>query len=140
MLETAGVHLVVVARVQPEPHHLQVLNEGFLRWINTFNRQETIWVFYKLTEHRDCGFPGVCVRRSTFTFGVEESKQLSAQLSVGHCLFEKGVLFRQLLGAEVLRLPGHPVVVVQQCQQSSVGGSGEQSVLIQVSEQAGGGA
>lgn len=41
VLETTGVHLVVVAGVQPEPHHLQVLNEGFLRWINAFNRQET---------------------------------------------------------------------------------------------------
>lgn len=72
------------------------------------------------------------------TFGVEESKQLSAQLSVGHGLFEEGVLLCQLLGAEVLRLPSHPVVVVQHCQQSSVGGSGEQNVLVQVSEQAGG--
>lgn len=74
----------------------------------------------------------------TFTFGVEERKQLSAQLSVGHRLFEKGVLFCQLLGAEVLCLSCHPVVVVQQCQQSSIGGSGEQNLLVQVSEQAGG--
>lgn len=74
----------------------------------------------------------------TFTFGVEERKQLSAQLSVGHCLLEKGVLFCQLLGAEVLCLSSHPVVVVQQRQQSSIGGSGEQNFLVQVSEQAGG--
>lgn len=74
----------------------------------------------------------------TLTFGVKESKQLSAQLGLGHGLSEEGVLFCQLLGAEVLRLPCHPVVVVQQCQQSSVGGFGEQSVLVQVSEQAGG--
>lgn len=30
VLKTAGVHLVVVAGVQPEPHHLQVLKEGVL--------------------------------------------------------------------------------------------------------------
>lgn len=80
----------------------------------------------------------VCVCMSvTLTFGVKESKQLSAQLGLRHGLSEEGVLFCQLLGAEVLRLPRHPVVVVQQCQQSSVGGFGEQSVLVQVSEQAG---
>lgn len=30
VLEAAGVQLVVVAGVQTEPHHLQVLDEGFL--------------------------------------------------------------------------------------------------------------
>lgn len=30
VLEAAGVHLVVVAGVQTEPHHLQVLDEGLL--------------------------------------------------------------------------------------------------------------
>lgn len=35
VLKTAGVHLVVVAGVKPEPHHLQVLKEGVLGWINT---------------------------------------------------------------------------------------------------------
>lgn len=59
------------------------------------------------------------------TFGVEESKQLSAQLSVGHGLREKFVLLGQLLSCELLRLPRHPLVVVQQRQQSGVGGFGE---------------
>lgn len=96
--------------------------------------------FYNLTKHHDHGFSDLCVCTCvSLTFGVEESKQLSAQLGVGHGLFEEGVLFCQLLGAEVLRLPSHPVVVVQQCPQSSVGGSGEQNVLVQVSEQTGGG-
>lgn len=71
------------------------------------------------------------------TLGVEESKQLSAQLSVGHGLPEEGVLLRQLLSTEVLCLSSHPVVVVQHSQESSIGGSGEQSLLIQVLEQAG---
>lgn len=92
--------------------------------------------FYKLTKHPDGGCSDL--RVFPLTFGVEESKELSAQLGVGHGLFEEGVLLCQLLGAEVLRLPSHPVVVVQQCQQSSVGGSGEQNVLVQVLEQAGG--
>lgn len=72
------------------------------------------------------------------TFGVEKSKQLSAQLSVGHGLLEEGFLLHQLLRGEVLSLPSHPVVVVQHCQESSIGGSGEQRLLIQVSEHAGG--
>lgn len=72
-----------------------------------------------------------------FTLGVEESKQLSAQLSVGHGLPDKGFLLRQLLSSEALILPSHPVVVVQHSQESSEGGLGEQSLLIQVSEQAG---
>lgn len=71
------------------------------------------------------------------TLGVEESKQLSAQLSVGHGLLEEGFLLSQLLRTEVLCLSSHPLVVVQHSQESSVGGSGEQSLLIQVSEQAG---
>lgn len=100
-----------------------------------------IQVLYNVPKHCDCAFSGLCACSPTcfaFTFGVEERKKLSAQLSVGHCLFEKGVLFCQLLGAEVLRLSSYSVVVVQQRQQSSVGGSGEQNFLVQVSEQAGG--
>lgn len=71
------------------------------------------------------------------TLGVEESEQLSAQLRVGHGLPEEGVLLSQLLRSEVLCLSGHPVVVVQQGQESSVGGSGEQSALVHILEQAG---
>lgn len=71
------------------------------------------------------------------TLGVEESKQLSSQLSVGHGLPEEGFLLSQLLRTEVLCLPSHPLVVVQHSQESSVGGSGEQSLLVQVLEQAG---
>lgn len=97
------------------------------------------YAFYNLTKHRDHGFSDLCACTcGALTFGVEESKQLSAQLGVGHGLLEEGVLFCQLLGAEVLRLPSHPSVVVQQRQQGSVGGSGEQDLLVQVSEQAAG--
>lgn len=77
------------------------------------------------------------VRVDLLTLGVEESKQLSAQLSVGHGLLDEGFLLGQLLGTEVLRLSCHPVVVVQHRKESGEGGSGEQLFLIQVSEQAG---
>lgn len=93
--------------------------------------------FHNFTKPHDHGFYDLRVCTCVaLTFGVEEGKQLSAQLGVGHGLFEEGVLFCQLLGAEVLRLSSHSVVVVQQCQQSSVSGSGEQNVLVQVAEQA----
>lgn len=59
------------------------------------------------------------------TLGVKESKQLSAQLGVGHGFLDEGFLLSQLLGTEVLCLSSHPVVVVQHSQESSVGGSGE---------------
>lgn len=52
------------------------------------------------------------LRTDAVTFGVEESKELFAQLGVGHGLFEEGILFCQLLVSEVLCLPSHPVVVV----------------------------
>lgn len=75
-------------------------------------------------------------RLSLATFGVEESKQLSAQLRVGHGLREKGVLLSQLLSCELLRLARHSLVVVQQCQQGGVGGFGEERTLVQELEQA----
>lgn len=77
----------------------------------------------------------VLVSVNKTTLGVEESKQLSAQLSVGHGLCEKGVLLCQLLRCKVLRLPCHPVVVVQQGKKRSVGGFGEQRALIKELEQ-----
>lgn len=70
------------------------------------------------------------------TFGVEERKQLSSKLSFGHGLPEEGVLFCQLLRSEVLCLSSNSVVVVQHCQESSIGGSGEQNLLIEESEKA----
>ncbi len=70
------------------------------------------------------------------TLGVEESVQLSAQLCVRYGRLEEGVLLCQLLRTEVLCGSSHPFVVVQQSQESSVGGFGEQT-LIHVTEQAG---
>lgn len=77
------------------------------------------------------------VTHGAVTLCVEEGKQLPAQLSVGHGLLDESLLLSQLLRVEVLCLPSHPVVVVQNSQESSICGSGEESLLIQVAEQAG---
>lgn len=53
-----------------------------------------------------------CSVVDTVTFGVKESKQLSAQLSVGHSFFDEGILLSQLLRAKILRLSGLPFIVV----------------------------
>lgn len=68
------------------------------------------------------------------TFGVEERKQLSAQLSVGHRFLEEHLLLSQLLRAEDLGLACHALVVVQHGQQSCVRGPGKECAFIQVSE------
>lgn len=73
---------------------------------------------------------------SLATFFVEESKQLPAQLRVGHGLREKDVLLGQLLSCELLRVARHPLVVVEQRHQGGVGGFGEERALIQELEQA----
>lgn len=72
----------------------------------------------------------------TFTLGVQKSKELPSELSVGHSFLDKFLLLSQLLRAEVLHLSGHPVVVVQQRQESSIGRLGKESVLVDVAEQA----
>lgn len=71
------------------------------------------------------------------TLGVEEGEQLSAQLGVGHGLLDKSLLLCQLLRTEILRLPGHPLVVVQHGQEGDVRGPGEENVLVHIAEQAG---
>lgn len=81
--------------------------------------------------------PPLLLHVDVVTLGVEESKQLTAQLGVGHGLPDEVFLLGQLLLAEVFILTGHPVVVVQHRQEGSVGGPGEQNLLVQVLEQAG---
>lgn len=71
------------------------------------------------------------------TLWVKESKQLPAQFSVGHGCLKESVLLSQLLGAEVLWSSSHPMVVVKQMQESCISGPGEESLFIQVAEQAG---
>lgn len=134
VLETTGVQLVVVAGVQTKPHHLQVVEKLLLWFINTFKRRvdssKLNWL-KRLQQTLALCFNYI------MTFGVEESKQLSAQRSVGHCFFEEQLLLSQLLRAEVLRLACHPVVVVQHSQQSSICGPGKERALVQVLEQPG---
>lgn len=78
-----------------------------------------------------------CYECCWLTLGVQEGKQLSAKLSVGHSFPEEGFLLSQLLRPKVFCLSSHPLVVVQHSQEGGVGGPGEQSLLIQVEEQTG---
>jgi len=77
-------------------------NEEIEQETTSINRH--VWLHQCLDVYFTCG---------PITLGVEESKQLPAQLSVGHGLPDEGFLLSQLLRTEVLCLSSHPVVVVQ---------------------------
>lgn len=137
VFKAAGVHLAIKARVQAKPHVLQVLDKLGLRPIIPFKvmmKAVTAQTTRRLFVSRWTLSHSL---HGSVTFGVQESKQLLAHRSVGHGFLEEGVLLSQLLGGEALRRSGHPVIVVQQSQESSVGWSGKQSALIQVAKQSG---
>lgn len=49
VLKAAGVQLVVVARVQTKPHHLQVLNEVFFWFVNALRYKHRHWKHMRIT-------------------------------------------------------------------------------------------